>query len=73
MKNSNQMQNTIQLYYFAYLFQEKSFVSLILNVEEIGRDYKVINIEGEPPNPAYLAKVLGRNPHTKSTTKPSVR
>lgn len=62
MKNSNQMQNTKQLYYFAYLLNEKSFVSLILNVEEIDRNYRFISIDGETPNPLiwqnYWDKIL---------------
>lgn len=51
MKNSNQIKNQKQLYYFAYLFHEKSFVRLILTVEEIDRGYRVISIDGETPNP----------------------
>lgn len=56
MKNSNQIKNPKQLYYFAYLSQEKSFVRLILTVEEIDRDYRVISIDGETPNPLIWQK-----------------
>ena len=56
MKNSNQMKNPKQLYYFAYLFRENSFVRLILNVEEIDNDYRVISMEGETPNPLIWQK-----------------
>ena len=56
MKNSNQMENHKQLYYFAYLFRENSFVRLILNVEEIDNDYRVISMEGETPNPLIWQK-----------------
>ena len=50
------MKNQKQLYYFAYLFRENSFVRLILNVEEIDNNYRVVSIEGETPNPLIWQK-----------------
>ena len=44
------MENSVKLYYFAYLSVDNSFLRLTLNAEKDGLNYRVISAENRPPS-----------------------